>query len=315
MAQVRQFARRLDIPDWLVVGARLFRRSVAEFLEDGCLDYAASVTFHLLLSVFPLAILLAAGFSQFVAHSASERSDAIKAILNALPLSASGQDQVRSLLRGSTAGSGAFTATGAVALVWAATGVMAALRSALDRAWDVSTQRPFLRGKLFDLGMLLAAVAGFSVVTALVVIGHVSQRLTIAGVSLPSAITGALAPAALTWMVVVALYRVVPARKAPLRSLIFTATLVVAGMVILEHAFAFYLGHFAQYNRIYGTLGALVALLFFLYLSTALVLWGAELAAEIDRKHCPHSGRGVSTHRQTSSCPEPPDVSDRARRG
>jgi membrane protein len=75
---------------------------------------------------------------------------------------------------------------------------------------------------------------------------------------------------------------VVPACRPDVLSVATGAALAATGLVILEHGFAFYVTGFANYNRIYGSLAAPVALLFFVYLSAIVVLWCAHLAARLD---------------------------------
>ena len=65
---------------------------------------------------------------------------------------------------------------------------------------------------------------------------------------------------------------------------------VVAGALVgallfeaLKHGFAFYLRNFTNYDAIYGSLGAAIALLFFVYLAACVLLFGAEIAAEWPR--------------------------------
>jgi membrane protein len=139
---------------------RLLRGSLAEFYDDGCPQLAASISYHVLFSLFPLTMMVAGGASVVLSTTGS-RGAAVDAIVRNLPLSAHAAEQVRSLLLGATTGTASLGLLGVVGLVYAASGVMAAFRVALNRAWDVEQARPFLKGKLIDLALvLLVAVLG-----------------------------------------------------------------------------------------------------------------------------------------------------------
>ena len=243
------------------------------------MDYAASLSFHVLLSVFPLLVLVTALGGHVFLGSAGHRRETVDAIVGMLPLSSSGAADVRALVLTATSSSGAFSALSAVGLVWASTGMMAALRTALNRAWHVEAARPFLRGKVWDVllvatfGLLFVALSGAVVVTHLPVAGRRGAAVA-ASVLVPLA--GAFAGTG-------ALFRVVPACRPGLHAVGIGAALAAAGLVALQHGFAFYVTGFGNYNRIYGSLAAPVALLFFVYLSAIVVLWCAHLAALLDR--------------------------------
>jgi uncharacterized BrkB/YihY/UPF0761 family membrane protein len=144
--------------------------------------------------------------------SAQHRRETVDAIVSVLPLSSSGATNVRRLVLTATSSSGAFSALSAIGLVWASTGMMAALRIFINRAWRIKAPRPFLRGKLWDVLL----VASF-------------------------------------------------------------------GLVFLALSAAVVVTDFGSYNRVYGSLAAPVALLFFVYLSAIVVLWCAHLAAHLDQ--------------------------------
>ena len=153
-ARVKPRRRRRDF------ALLLLRRSLAEFFEDSCPQFAASIAYHALFSLFPLTVVVAGGASVFL-NATGSRAAAVDAIARNLPLSAHGADQLKGLLQGATTNTAALGLLGFVGLVYAATGMMAALRTALNQAWDVEEARPFLKDKLIDVGLvLLVATVG-----------------------------------------------------------------------------------------------------------------------------------------------------------
>ena len=144
--------------------------------------------------------------------------------------------------------------------------MMTALRTALNQVWDVEQPRPFLKGKLIDLGLVFAVAT----------LGLGSLALTIAArflgahAALPGAAAWAaslLVPFLLAFGVCLFLYRIIPAARVRVRDAWPVALLVAVLLVLLQNLFALYVGNFAHYNAIYGSLGAVIAFMFFVYLA------------------------------------------------
>jgi membrane protein len=266
---------------------RLAGRAIREFLDDHCAQYAASIAYHVLFSIFPLAIVLTGVFG-IVVRLTGTRADVVDAIVGYLPLSPSGDHSLRRLLEGATGSLSALGLLGLVGVVYAASGMMAAIRLALNEAWDVVEYRPFLKGKLVDVALVLAA-AGFSsaslgvTVTARVLARAGARTVPVLGPGSVGWLLGALAPLLMTFALVLFLYRVVPSAEVKIADVWPGALLVASAFVLLENLFALYVEHFANYNAVYGSLGAVIAFMFFVYLASQTFLLGAEVASEWPR--------------------------------
>ena len=79
------------------------------------------------------------------------------------------------------------------------------------------------------------------------------------------------------------LYRLVPAAPTHLRGVWPGALAAALGFEALQFGFSIYVSHFGHYNKVYGSLGAVVAFMFFIYLASMVFLFGAEVAAEYPR--------------------------------
>lgn len=294
--------RRLDLtglvtPVAAAVSARprfaravsLARRSVAEFREDNCPQLAAAVSYHLLFSIFPLAIA-AIGVLGLVTSSPDTRDAVIAHLLQVLPLSDDGQQQLRSMVNSISGNTGALGLIGLVGVVWSASGVMAAVRTAVNIAWDVERRRRFVRGKLLDLLLLAGSFLVLAATLGLVIVTSVIRNST---ADLPTAAAVFAGPAA---VVVIAalillllgglftgLYVFLPAVPVRLRDAMLGALVAAIGVGLLQLGFSVYVSNFAHYNRLYGSLGAAIAFLFFVYLATMVFLFGAEVASETPR--------------------------------
>ncbi|MGH3279590.1 MAG: YhjD/YihY/BrkB family envelope integrity protein [Trebonia sp.] len=277
----------------------LARRSVREFLNDHCQQMAAAISFHVLFSVFPLAIVVL-GVVGLVTQGDHARDVVITDILKVVPLSSDGAQQLRSVLTAVSDAGGALGLLGMLGLIWTASGLMGAVRTALNAAWDIGDKRPFLRGKAIDLALICGVLLVVPVTLGLTIAaslarqgaGHLPgplQSLTPVAVAVVSAIV-VVVTGALLFVMFGALYRFVPSATTRVRGIWPGALTAAVGFEALQYGFSLYVSHFAHYNKVYGSLGAVIAALFFVYLASMVFLFGAEVASEYPRMRAEHAG-------------------------
>jgi membrane protein len=264
----------------------LAQRAFAEFREDHCPQLASSIAYHVLFSIFPLAIV-AVGATSIVLHATGLQASLVDSIVATVPLSADGDRQLRELLLGATSRAGGLGLLAIVGLVYSASGMMTSLRFALNRAWDVEAVRPFLLGKLIDLGLVfLVATLGLCSLGLTIALRFVDKHAAASGLPGVGWLLWAVSiavPLAVGFVVILFLYRAVPAAEVRVRDAWPAALLVAVLLVVGENLFALYVGNFANYNVVYGSLGAVIAFMFFVYLASDLFLLGAEMASEWPR--------------------------------
>ncbi len=285
----RTLARLGPVPRQIV---RLTRRSVVEFFDDDGPQLAAAISYHVLLSIFPLLILLLA-LTGLLLDPETVRNNVVTVVTTYIPLTDPGQSSLKHLVAQMQTGSSALGLFGLVGLVIAASGMMTATRRALTLAWDAETRRGLLRGKLFDLG--LVAVAGVLLGISLGL--TLAVRIARSGSHSAAHVLGPLGPLAEAagWLVgfVVPMllafglflffYSVVPAVDSRWTTTWPGALVGALGFQLLKEGFAFYLDHFGHYHAVYGSLGAVAAFIFFVFLSANVFLLGAEVASEYPR--------------------------------
>jgi len=285
----RVFGRLGPVPRRMTL---LSGRSVVEFFDDDGPQLAAAISFHVLLSIFPLLILLLA-LTGALADQHTVRVNVINLVSTYLPLSDHGRQSLAQLLSQMQSGSSALGALGLVGVLVAASGMMTSTRRALTRAWDADTTRGLVRGKLFDLALVVVAavVLGLSFGLTLAV------RMARSGSHAAAEALGPLGPLAEAagWLVGFAVplllafglfaffYTVVPTSGSRLATAWPGALIGALGFQLLKEGFAVYLDHFAHYQAVYGSLGAAAAFIFFVYLSANAFILGAEVASEYPR--------------------------------
>jgi membrane protein len=259
---------------------RVGRRAVAGFMEHDALQYAGSMAYFAILSVFQLLVLGIVGFSFFLGQGGA-RDFVLEQIQLATPLDA---DTIGTVIAKIIESRGSIGLIGIVLLAWGALGLFSALSRGVSRAFSASEPRPFLQDKL--LGLVLMAVSGLLAVVA-VVIGFVAGILeemtadvvnAVPGGALALYLIGLLLPLLLVFAMLLLLYRVVPNRPVSLAE-VWPGALVGAILWgLLRWGFTFYATQVAHYDSAFGPVSTGISLLVFLYFASVVLLLGAEVA-------------------------------------
>ena len=271
----------------------LARRSVTEFLDDDCHQVAAGISYYGLLSLFPV-VILTVGLFGIVVERGDARERVIDTTLDNLPLRpGEGRQELRELLESVTADFAAFGVVGVLALLVSATGLMGAIRHGINTAFDVEERRPLVRGKLLDVLLVLC----FGLVVAASLALTLVVRLAADTVGVTGLGLGQVAPVALSFVVFLAAYRFLPARDTSVRDVWPGALLAAVGYEAAKTGFGVYLDNFGNYGAVYGSIGAIIAFLFFVFVSANVFLLGAEAASEWPRAR-DRAGRGRAVTRE-----------------
>ena len=244
---------------------------------------AAGMAYYGVLSIFPAAIVIAAATGLILDGDPSARQDAIDYLLRELPLSDSGGNDVQSLLDGVASNSTTIGIIGVVALLISASALVGAVRNSLSLIFDEDVRRGFVRGKTFDV--LLVIVLGTLFVISFVasIAGHFDIQLdgTIGNVieTIIDMVGNSVVPLVITIVLVTATFKFLPAVRRPLRDLWPGIVFVTLGYELLKRGFAIYLDGFSNYSAVYGSLAAVVAFMIFIYLVAFVFLFGAEMSA------------------------------------
>lgn len=247
------------------------------FGEDRGSLLAAALSYYALLSLFPLALFILAVASQFVATETATR--AVTRFVSAyLP---AGAVAVRNTLEEVTRLRGTLTLVSAAGLVWSGSNVFNTIQLGINRAFRAPSERPLWRERIVSLGMVIGAsilfILSFVTTTALRLAFHyhLVQRNTLLFEWLP--IAGSIVLGAGIFGM---LYRYLPFhadirwRDVWLSALIASALWEIAKLI-----FAWYITNFALLNMIYGSLGTIIAVMLWGYISAVILLIGAETAA------------------------------------
>lgn len=246
------------------------QKALGDFFDDGCPKLAAAISYYTLFATFPLAILGVAVLG-FVFGSQDAREEIVQGALRVLPITEEpGRADIEQLLREVTQGAGGAGLLALLVLVFSASGVMGALRFALNTVWGYADTRPPLLGKLFDI----LAVLGVGLALA------ISLGLTIAAraAGANQIVLGELLPTAVAAGVFVLVLHGVPARRVPFRDVLPGALVGAIGLALAKRGFLFYLDNISNIAAVYASLATVVAFLLFTWVSANAFLLGAQVA-------------------------------------
>ena len=259
---------------------QLLQRSVAEHFDDHCPQLAAAISYYALFALFPL-VILAAGVFGLVQGPDVAREQIVDLVTENVALTEAGQESLESSLSNVAQNAGLFGVIGILGLVFSASGVMGAIRNALNAAFDIEGRRAAVHGKLVDIGLVafVGVVVGASLCLTLLrrLVPDLGGGDWIVGAGFASA------PIAINFVVFSFLYVFLPATEVRPRDIWPGA---LAATLLYEAAklgFAFYVANFANYSAIYGPAATIVVFLFFVFIASNVFLFGAEMASEWPR--------------------------------
>jgi membrane protein len=266
-------------PGWWGVLSRAAGRFVANRIATA----AAAVTFYILLALFP-ALSAFVSLYGLVADVDSARRQ-VRALGGVLPEGGVNvlSEQLQRLGHADHGGLGLAFAVSLLVSVWSSNAGVKALIEALNVAYEAPERRGFLRLNLVSLaftgGAIVFSVLAFAVVAAAPgVLAWVGLR----GFGLAALLRWPLF-LAVTLGLFSVLYRFGPCRE-PGRWRLLTPGGVVAvvGWMAMSGLFSAYVANFGHYDRTYGSLGAIVGFLTWIWLSLMVVLFGAEVNAQVE---------------------------------
>jgi membrane protein len=277
----------------------IFARVRAEIGSDHVSLVSAGLAMYALLAVFPGLAAAVAVYGIFA--SPEEAIGHMQGFSEILPPGTwdlfSRQLQT---LAGQAQGSLSIAALAGLAVaLWGARAGMSALMVATNIAYAEPEKRGFFKQTLLSLAFTVAAIIGFLVVLAVGVV--LPLALQVLGTSDWVQVLVRVSRWVVLWLVAVlafsALYRYAPSRQyARWRWVTWGSAVAATLWILVSVGFAFYVSTFASYGKTYGTLGGVIALLMWFYLSSFTVVVGAEINAEMERQ----------TKRDTTEGPEVP---------
>jgi len=261
----------------------IIKRMFITYTKTRAAQSAAALAYYTIFSLFPLLLITIAAGSHFL-KSPVLYQELLQIIQVTIPVS---PELISENLNQLLEARGTVGILSGLILLWSASGMFSNLAKSISLAWPKDSQRNFLEIRMIGISMAV----GFSVllVLSLVLIG-IKGYIPLISDNNSSIFRNLWRPLSSlgSWLVkfilFLALYRWVPTRDVKSNATLWGAFTASIGWEIAIWCFSLYLkSGLGQYQLIYGSLGAIVALLFLIYILSSIVLFGAHLSAAIDR--------------------------------
>ncbi len=250
-----------------------------KFQADNCPQLAASITYYVVFSTFPVLILIAGVIG--LVFGESDRRTIIEEALAVIPLTET--DAAATVDRAVQAISGnnalPIALVGLAGAAWGASGMFNAVRRALNIVYREPTyNRPWFQQKAIDLGFVLGVGVFFTGSIATTTTLRITGRGDDATASAALILVEYAVPFIASFIAFVILYTIVPSRNRNLGNAWPGALAAALGFEIVKFGFGYYVENFKNFDLIFGSLGAIATFMFWVYLSSQIMLFGAEVA-------------------------------------
>jgi Predicted membrane protein len=268
---------------------KILSHSLHQFHENDLFTSAAAMSYFGLLTLFP-ALLLLLTLSSSLPAGAQMLTQLVKIFPGSV-------DFLRATIRSLENVSTEIIISCVVVVLWAGSWVFSVIERALNRIWG-TTSRTFFHGRALTLGMIgivgLLLLGSVLFTSLLVSLQNLASRLPLRVLERWAVLTMlgsafwqlmfVLGSILLTVSIFILVYRFMPNTQVSIRDTIPGA--VVSGILweIAKYIFAWSL-HYFHYDQIYGSVGAVVAVLTWSYFSSIILLFGAQLTAVFHREH------------------------------
>jgi len=266
----------------------LAERVWSEIKKDEVFGRAAQLSYYFLLALFPLLIFLTSFIGVVIGSGTGLRHSLFNYLGQVMPAAAL-QLVETTISEIANASGGGKISFGILAALWAASNGMGAITQALNVAYDVNETRPWWKQRLVAVGLTIAL--SLLIITALVMVLY--------GGRLADAVAGhfgfgnafTLIWKVLQWPIVLAfmlisfalIYYWAPDLRDQAWMWVTPGSVIaVAVWIVVSFGFRFYLHFFDSYSKSYGSLGAVIVLMLWLYLTGVAVLIGGEINSEIE---------------------------------
>lgn len=267
----------------------IVKRTFAEISKDDVFGHAAELSYYFLLALFPALLFLLSLLGLMAGPGSQLRADLLNYMARVMPPDAASLVS-KTIQEVNQNASGLKVIFGALAALWAATGGIDAISKTLNIAYDLTETRSWIKRKLVSVGLTFGLAILIIGSLALLLFGGQLGELVAAKVGLGGAFT-------LAWKIIqfpvafgamfaafALIYYFAPNMKEPQWYWISPgAAAGVVLWVVASGAFSLYLKFFNSYSKTYGSLGAVIILMLWFYITGMAILIGGEFNSEISK--------------------------------
>lgn len=247
--------------------------------------FAAQLAYFFLLSLFPLLIFIIT----LLPYLNLDEAQVFRLLENYAP------EEVYILIEGTlteilASRNGGLLSIGIIGTIWSASNGMNAIVKSLNRSYKLEETRPYIVVRLLSIIFTLLMIMLFMVALVLPVFGQQIGTILFSYfgfedsfVKFWNSLRWTISPL-IMFIVLIALYWIVPNTKLFLRSVLPGAAFAAFGWIIVSLGFSFYISNFANYSSTYGSIGGIIVLMLWLYISGIILLVGGQVNAVMQER-------------------------------
>jgi len=258
---------------------------LGELKEDRATGLAAQQAYYYMLALFPMLILLIA----IVPYLNIDPQKAIDVVNKLLP-SESAQLLRDNVVKLVSERNGGLLTFGIIGTIWSASNGMNAFMKAMNIAFDVEETRSFIKARLISIMLTIGLILAFVVALLLPVFGKVLLDTVQSIIHIPEQfeiifrIVRWIVAFVVMVAVIAGLYRIAPNKHYPFKHVIPGAIFATVVWQLISLGFSFYVSNFGNYSATYGSLGGVIVLMLWLFLTGLALVLGGEINAIYHRE-------------------------------
>ncbi|WP_336785817.1 YihY/virulence factor BrkB family protein [Paenibacillus sp. MMO-177] len=259
-----------------------FKNVYSRFRDDDVPALGAQLTYYFILSFFPFLIFVVSLMS-FVQLSGD--SVALE-LIRLMPEQT--KEAIQGILQEVTNNSrGTLLSIGMITTLWSASNGVNAVIKGINKAYDVEENRPFWKLRAISLAATVLLALTILLAIVLLIFGEVIGEFLFdwfdspVGFELIWGILKYVVPISFMIVVFSLLYWIVPNRKIRFKTAVPGALFATFGWIASSLLFQFYINNFGNYSKTYGSIGGIIILLIWLYISSNIIILGGEVNAAL----------------------------------
>ena len=258
-----------------------FIKAIDDFFGKNGPQLAAAISYYALFSLLPLALAIIFGLSFLLGPESIE--ELAKRAAEQAPVS---KGTISDVLSGTLHNRELAGTTGIIGLLWTGTAVFGAIRKGINATWGITKPRPFLQERLIDISLMLAAAILMLIsISSTAMLSYLREIL--AFITTETHVNSdilwdrlaSLVPPSLSFVVFLGIYRFLPNAKVDLKEVLPGAIAATIAFEVVTNLFVWYVHNYSVYTTVYGSLGSIVALLAWVYVSANILLFGSLITS------------------------------------
>jgi len=263
----------------------MFVRALNDFLGKNGPQLAAAVSYYALFSLFPLALAILSALSFILSPEAV--AELAIGIAKQAPVSNS---TVSDVLTGVVISRGVAGIISIIGLLLAGTAVFGAIRKGINATWGITNPRPFFQERFIDVSLMfvatlliLVSIFSTAILAYIIEIMEFLTRETEFDREILWDRTASTIPPILSLVVFIGLYYFLPNTKIQVQEVLPGAIAATIAFEVVKNVYVLYVREYSVYTSVYGSMGSIVALLVWVYVSAIILLFGSLITSRYSK--------------------------------